>query len=281
MQANYAYLNTAFNALHITQSLVHLATQNDLNAQQHSVLLALRFSHDDLKNADLAEIQAFLQQIDDNTIVGLVTDIKTQLHALQCLQLQHAEDVIYATYLKQQSAQTQVLIQTAAPECLSLNLVFSADDAAQRSVQSTEQDLIAGQQILDELKQETISPSQAISQSVEDAVDFIVTAKDPNDEHFWQYFPAISVISVSIAIYQLFQRYQQQQITWQEFKWMAAKISGIKVSKIAAIGLLLGVPVIGQVTGAYLVARLLLNAKATWFEKDAALYRYLQQKMNS
>lgn len=56
--------------------------------------------------------------------------------------------------------------------------------------------------------------SQHITQSVEDAMDLLVTAQDPNDEHFWDYFPAVSLASVSIVIYDLFQRYQKKQITW-------------------------------------------------------------------
>lgn len=58
---------------------------------------------------------------------------------------------------------------------------------------------------------------------------------------------------------------------------MVAKVSGIKVSKIAFTGLLLGLPIVGQVTGAYLVEKLLLYAKATWFEPNSPLYLKLKQ----
>lgn len=52
--------------------------------------------------------------------------------------------------------------------------------------------------------QEGTLNSKYLSQSIEDAMDLSVTAKDPNDEHFWDYFPATSLASVSIATFYFF-----------------------------------------------------------------------------
>jgi hypothetical protein len=280
MNSSYAYINTTLKSIQITQSLVNLTTQTSLNAQDHCVLFALRLIFEDLKTADLTVIQDFLQQVDSDAIVHLVRKIKKQSITMQCLQLQHDADEIYAAYVKQPPPELTLFIQTSIAECFVLNLIATQHKAKRTWLfKQPEENIIATQQVLNDLEQQTSFSNKAITQSVEDAVDFLVTAKDPNDEHFWDYFPAISIVSVSLAIYELFKRYQQQQITWQEFKWMAAKVSGLKISKIAAIGLLLGLPVIGQVTGAYLVARLLLNAKATWFDKDSVLYQDLQKKL--
>ena len=49
-------------------------------------------------------------------------------------------------------------------------------------------------------------------------------------------------------------------------KRLSARATGLKVAKIGTIGLLLSIPVVGQVTGALLVAKLLLGAKATWYD---------------
>lgn len=280
MPKPYCYLDTHINSLSITQSLVHLRQQQPFTPHMHTVLLALRLAQPHLKSADLSTIYAFLEQIESEQIVSLVTQIKQQLTRMQVLKLQHEQDAVYVAYLKDQTQQLDVCIQTLWGHSMLLTLQLNSQlPQPTWQLKQSEAHLIATQEILTTLDPAQSPEHKVLAQSVEDAVDLWVTAKDPNDEHFWDYFPAISLVSVSLAIYELFKRYQQQEISWQEFKWMAAKVSGLKVSKIAAIGLMLGLPVIGQVTGAYLVTRLLLNAKATWFDQDSALYRDIQQKL--
>ncbi|WP_249451947.1 hypothetical protein [Acinetobacter indicus] len=204
------------------------------------------------------------------------------LHDMEFVRLDHEDgDSLYAAYLDQHDhTDFDVLLadqHSGESWQLQLKAIEGTGTGKDWIAAPPEEMLLATEEIAAQLGLESSGLStKELTQSVEDAIDVIVTAKDPNDEHFWDYFPAISVASVSLAIYELFRRYQQQEISWSEFKWMAAKVSGIKVSKIAFIGLLLGLPVVGQVTGAYLVAKLLLNAKATWFEKESALYRKLQ-----
>lgn len=279
------YLRKNFDALAITTVLAKLAWNArtpQLTEADQAVLAALRRSHAELANAPLEDIQAYLQGFDEQQIVGLVSTVKGMLHDMEFVRLDHEDgDSLYAAYLNQHDhTDFDVLLadqHSGESWQLQLKAIEGTGTGKDWIAAPPEEMLLATEEIAAQLGLESsgLSPKE-LTQSVEDAIDVIVTAKDPNDEHFWDYFPAISVASVSLAIYELFRRYQQQEISWSEFKWMAAKVSGIKVSKIAFIGLLLGLPVVGQVTGAYLVAKLLLNAKATWFEKESALYRKLQ-----
>lgn len=279
------YLRKNFDALAITTVLAKLAWNArtpQLTEADQAVLAALRRSHAELANAPLEDIQAYLQGFDEQQIVGLVSTVKGMLHDMEFVRLDHEDgDSLYAAYLDQHDhTDFDVLLadqHSGESWQLQLKAIEGTGTGKDWIAAPPEEMLLATEEIAAQLGLESsgLSPKE-LTQSVEDAIDVIVTAKDPNDEHFWDYFPAISVASVSLAIYELFRRYQQQEISWSEFKWMAAKVSGIKVSKIAFIGLLLGLPVVGQVTGAYLVAKLLLNAKATWFEKESALYRKLQ-----
>lgn len=279
------YIRKNFDALAITTVLAKLAWNArtpQLTEADQAVLAALRRSHAELANAPLEDIQAYLQGFDEQQIVGLVSTVKGMLHDMEFVRLDHEDgDSLYAAYLNQRDhTDFDVLLadqHSGESWQLQLKAIEGTGTGKDWIAAPPEEMLLATEEIAAQLGLESsgLSPKE-LTQSVEDAIDVIVTAKDPNDEHFWDYFPAISVASVSLAIYELFRRYQQQEISWSEFKWMAAKVSGIKVSKIAFIGLLLGLPVVGQVTGAYLVAKLLLNAKATWFEKESALYRKLQ-----
>ncbi|MCO8088374.1 hypothetical protein [Acinetobacter indicus] len=279
------YLRKNFDALAITTVLAKLAWNArtpQLTETDQAVLAALRRSHAELANAPLEDIQAYLQGFDEQQIVGLVSTVKGMLHDMEFVRLDHEDgDSLYAAYLDQHDhTDFDVLLadqHSGESWQLQLKAIEGTGTGKDWIAAPPEEMLLATEEIAAQLGLESSGLStKELTQSVEDAIDVIVTAKDPNDEHFWDYFPAISVASVSLAIYELFRRYQQQEISWSEFKWMAAKVSGIKVSKIAFIGLLLGLPVVGQVTGAYLVAKLLLNAKATWFEKESALYRKLQ-----
>ncbi|MDM1290941.1 hypothetical protein [Acinetobacter indicus] len=279
------YLRKNFDALAITTVLAKLAWNArtpQLTEADQAVLAALRRSHAELANAPLEDIQAYLQGFDEQQIVGLVSTVKGMLHDMEFVRLDHEDgDSLYAAYLDQHDhTDFEVLLadqHSGESWQLQLKAIEGTGTGKDWIAAPPEETLLTTEEIATQLGLESSGLStKELTQSVEDAIDVIVTAKDPNDEHFWDYFPAISVASVSLAIYELFRRYQQQEISWSEFKWMAAKVSGIKVSKIAFIGLLLGLPVVGQVTGAYLVAKLLLNAKATWFEKESALYRKLQ-----
>ncbi|MEQ1412224.1 hypothetical protein [Acinetobacter indicus] len=279
------YIRKNFDALAITTVLAKLAWNAhtpQLTEADQAVLAALRRSHAELANAPLEDIQAYLQGFDEQQIVGLVSTVKGMLHDMEFVRLDHEDgDSLYAAYLDQcdHTDFDVLLADQHSGESWQLQLKAIEGTGAGKDwiAAPPEETLLATEEITTQWGLESSDLStKELTQSVEDAIDVIVTAKDPNDEYFWDYFPAISVASVSLAIYELFRRYQQQEISWSEFKWMAAKVSGIKVSKIAFIGLLLGLPVVGQVTGAYLVAKLLLNAKATWFEKESALYRKLQ-----
>ncbi|AVH12989.1 hypothetical protein [Acinetobacter indicus] len=279
------YIRKNFDALAITTVLAKLAWNAhtpQLTEADQAVLAALRRSHAELANAPLEDIQAYLQGFDEQQIVGLVSTVKGMLHDMEFVRLDHEDgDSLYAAYLDQcdHTDFDVLLADQHSGESWQLQLKAIEGTGAGKDwiAAPPEETLLATEEITTQWGLESSDLStKELTQSVEDAIDVIVTAKDPNDEHFWDYFPAISVASASLAIYELFRRYQQQEISWSEFKWMAAKVSGIKVSKIAFIGLLLGLPVVGQVTGAYLVAKLLLNAKATWFEKESALYRKLQ-----
>lgn len=278
MSQAYHYLNRQLNTLEITQSLLDVVQSNALSSQTHVVILALRFAIDKVKNYDAALLKHYLQTIDADQIVALVKKIKTQLSLLECLKLQHEQDLMYVAYPKTHSNTLEVCLHSQDLDAVFLTLSAFGQAQTAWSVKNPEEHAIAGIEILHSLQDENAANHKVMLQSVEDAIDLWVTAKDPNDEHFWEYFPAISVLSVSLAIYDLFKRYQRQEMSWQQFQWMAAKVSGLKVSKITLIGVLLSLPVVGQVTGAYLVARLLLSAKATWFEKDAVFYRYLKHK---
>ena len=70
---------------------------------------------------------------------------------------------------------------------------------------------------------------------------------------------------MSIVVWGLWERHHRRETDLHTFKRLSALATGLEIAKIGTIGLLLSIPDVGQVSGALLVAKLLLGAKATWY----------------
>jgi hypothetical protein len=125
--------------------------------------------------------------------------------------------------------------------------------------------------VTEELAEKMGLPSSEISNEeltvrVEDFVDKMVS--DLDTDALWDYFPVLSVISVSFVVWELWRRHKQGEIDGATFKRLAARVTGLKIAKISSIVLLLSIPVIGQIIGVALMANLLFSAKTTFFDKQ-------------
>jgi len=118
--------------------------------------------------------------------------------------------------------------------------------------------------VTDELAEQMGLPAsgqenEELTADVNDFVDKMIAAGD--EDVFWDYFPALTVLSTSIVIWELWGRHKSGDFNKSEFQRLAAKATGLKAAKIASIGMLLTIPVVGQVTGIILIANLLLGAQ--------------------
>ena len=111
-----------------------------------------------------------------------------------------------------------------------------------------------------ELPQSGIS-NDALTARTEDLVDQLVDA-DPGSD-LWDYFPALTTASIALVVWELWKRHRQGELSLRQFKWMAAKVSGMKAGKIALLTVAMMIPGLNVVTGAALVASLLFSAAQT------------------
>ena len=72
--------------------------------------------------------------------------------------------------------------------------------------------------------------------------------------------PPLTVISSSFAVYKLYKKYKNKEISKKQFIFLSTKITGMKAAKIITLMVLLAVPVVGQVLGVYLISQLMLAA---------------------
>ena len=72
--------------------------------------------------------------------------------------------------------------------------------------------------------------------------------------------PPLTIISSSFAVYNLYKKYKNKEISKNQFIFLSSKITGMKAAKIITLMVLLTIPVVGQVLGVYLISQLMLAA---------------------
>ena len=112
-------------------------------------------------------------------------------------------------------------------------------------------------------RQEGVESSEILNADMTKAVDEFFTKLSTMDvnllEELIEKAPALTVISASFALYELYKRYKKKEITKNKFIYLGTKVTGIKAAKITTILALLSIPVIGQVTAVFLISKLLLS----------------------
>ena len=272
-QRGVHYLRKNFDSVAIITAISAIAltdNPNHLNEKDYAVLAALRRSNSMLENATLSEIQSYLRQLDETQVPGLISNVKGILHEMEFVRLENEDgDSVFASFFDATNhPDTDVqLLDRYSGETWSVQL--KATDDASYVADWIEQHPEGEIRVTDELAQYMNLPTSGQSNSeltmnVEDFVDKMITVDE--DDNFWDYFPVLGVASISIVIWELWERHQKHEITLNEFQHLVAHATGLKIAKVIFLGFLLSLPVIGQVTGAVLVAKLLLNTKATWYD---------------
>jgi len=268
------YLRKNFDSAAIVAALSTIALTGDaaaLSEGDHAILAALRRSNSVLENAPLPEVQDYLRSLDEEQVPGLISNVKGILHEMEFVRVENDDgDSIYASFFDATNhPDTDIqLLDRSTGETWEAQL--KATDNAAYVTDWIERHPGGEILVTDELAQRMDLPTSGqsngeLTSSVEDFVDRMVAADDADD--FWDYFPALGAASVGLVVWELWRRHQRGEITWDAFKRHAARATGLKLAKIGTIGLLLSIPVVGQATGAVLVAKLLLSAKATWRER--------------
>lgn len=268
------YLRRNFDSATIVAALSTIALTGDAEAMSdgdHAILAALRRSNSVLQNAPLSEVQDYLRGLDKDQVPGLISNVKGILHEMEFVRVENDDgDSVYASFFAATNhPDTDIqLFDRSTGETWEAQL--KATDDATYVTDWLERHPGGEILVTDELAQRMDLPTSGqsngeLTSSVEEFVDRMVVADDADD--FWDYFPALGAASAGLVVWELWRRHQQSEITWDAFKRLAARATGLKLAKIGTIGLLLSIPVVGQVTGAVLVAKILLSVRAIWHER--------------
>jgi hypothetical protein len=101
--------------------------------------------------------------------------------------------------------------------------------------------------------------NEQLTTNVEEFIDKLI--EHENAETLIDYFPFLTVASVSVVTWGLLNRYKLGQITRTKLKSLLVAMLGKKIAKIGLIIFLMTIPVVNVVVGAGLVAKLIFSAR--------------------
>lgn len=213
------------------------------------------------------ELGGWLNAMDEGQIQGVVNNTKGVLHEMEFVRLENEDgDAIHAALFgKTNHPGTDVrFVDMDSGESWSAQLKATDDASYVQDWIDAHPDgeilvtsELAGRM---DLPQSGLS-NDALTARTEDVVDQLVEAGAGSD--LWEYFPALSAASIALVVWELWKRHRKGEISLSQFKWMAAKVSGMKAGKIALLTVAMMIPGVNVVTGAALVASLLFSAAQT------------------
>jgi hypothetical protein len=265
------YLRKNFDSAAIVSALAAIGLDKGdsaLNEEQLAVLAALKRSSSSLENASLEQIQEYLRGLDADQVPGVISNTKGILHEMEFVRLENEDgDSVYASYFEATNhPDTDVqLIDRSTGESWEVQLKATDNSGYAQEWMDTHPDgeILVTEELADKMDLPTSGLSNdTLTTNVETFVDKMIDAGE--DADIWNYFPALSVATISFAIWELWNRHTAGEIDIETFKSLSARATGIKLAKVAAFGVLLSIPVIGQITGVALVAQLLIGLRKSF-----------------
>lgn len=259
------YIRRNFDEAAILAVAAKLAFEEnpDFSESELATIAAMQRAHPQAGDST-EELGSWLSAMNDDQIQGVVNNTKGVLHEMEFVRLENDDgDAIHAAlYGSTNHPGTDVqFVDIDSGETWSAQLK-ATDDASyvQDWIDShPDGEILVTSELAARMD---LSPSglsnEHLTARTEDVVNQLVEAGSESD--LWDYFPALTVASIALVVWELWTRHCKGEITLSQFKWMTAKVSGLKAGKLALLSVAMMIPGINVVTGAGLVASLLFSA---------------------
>jgi hypothetical protein len=267
MKTKLEYLKKNFDSMAILGVFTKVTLDNFIepSIDDQMVIQAFRRYKTDFSDASLEEIGEYLGGMKENQIEGVVNNVKGILHEMEFVRMENedGDSVTAALYPEtNHPGYDVVMYDEDTSQAWQIQLKATEDSSEVNEWIEEHPDGVI--LVNEELAEELDLPSSGISEKglevrVEDVVDKLKDVAEDNS--VWDYFPVLTTVSISIIIWELYKRYKAGKITAERFKWMAAKVTGFKMAKIALIMFLLTIPVVNVITGAALVFHLIKSGQ--------------------
>lgn len=260
------YVKKNFDNILIVSTLAKIAYGNleSLNEQETYILQALKRANPNLENSNIDEISDYLQNLDENQLLGLSNNVKGILHEIQFVEIENDDgDSITATMFTDSNHQDTDIILTDNNTGEITEIQLKATDNSSY-VQDwindhPEGEILITEELADKMNLETSRQSNSeLTTDVNDFVEKIVELD--NNDSLWDYIPALPAISIAISSFYLFKLYRENKISFSTLKIKFLKLTGMKVAKFTIIAGLMMIPVINVFVGAGILFKLLYGA---------------------
>lgn len=262
------YIRRNFDEAAILAVAAKLAFEEnpDFSESELATIAAMQRAHPQAGDST-EELGSWLSAMNDDQIQGVVNNTKGVLHEMEFVRLENDDgDAIHAAlYGSTNHPGTDVqFVDIDSGDTWSAQLK-ATDDASyvQDWIDShPDGEILVTSELAARMD---LSPSglsnEHLTARTEDVVNQLLEAGSESD--LWDYFPALTVASIALVVWELWTRHCKGEISLSQFKWMSAKVTGMKAGKIALLTVAMMIPGLNVVTGAALVASLLFSAANT------------------
>lgn len=262
------YLKKHFDDLLIIGTMAEVMKNSmyELTDNESLVVSAIKRSTSELsEDSSTEEVRDYLLQYDDTQIDGLVSNVKGILHEIEFVEMENNDgDNVSAVIFPDSNhkAYDIQMLNTETEESWEVQL--KATDSSSYVNQSIDEHGLDKDEIIvsSELAERMGLQSSGLSNEelTLNTSELIEKMRNNETPDFWNYFPYIGLASITLVVLELYKMYANNQISYDEFKYLVIKSTGIKAVKFAFILTLLSIPVVNVVTGAYLVANFLYSS---------------------
>lgn len=236
----------------------------EINQDDQLILAALRRSSEEFKFSNIEEIGNKLSSYNSDQINGLVSNVKGIAHEMEYVRIENddGDSIIATLYAETNHPGYDVQLynqDTGESWEVQLKATDNSSYVNQWIEQHPEGDIL----VTDELASKLGLDSSGISNNeitvrVEDFVEKLIHYDDVAT--LANYFPALTLVSVSVVIWELWQRYKSGDISYSRFKLLAGLAAGKKTLKIGVLVALLSIPGINIAVGAALIANVIYSS---------------------
>ena len=251
------YLKTNVDSATLVGIMINQNTDPDLS---DAVLMAFQRYSPEIN--DWNDVNTHLQGMTETQLQGVTSNVKGILHEMEFVRIENTDgDTITASYFESTNhpGYDVILLDQETGETTEIQLKATENS----SYVSDWIDAHDGEiYVTEELATKMEVPSSGLSNQeltaeVELVVDTLL-ASDPTGD-LWTYVPALSLLSVSLVVIELFNRYKLGEISRQQFRSYATKATGLRITKIVILTTLLSLPVVSFPVAVAMVAQLIFN----------------------
>jgi hypothetical protein len=261
------YIKRNFDELEIAAVMAKVIYDSTVGVGEADlpVLAAIRRANPGLEESSAAEIGDYLAKMSDEQLAGMVSNVKGILHEIEFVAIENSDgDQIYASlFADTNHAGFDVSLldkETGESYELQLKATDSHSYVQDWMEAHPEGDIRVTDEIAAEMGLEgTGLSNDDLTVRTTDFIDHLQEADDSAE--IWSYLPELTVLSVSVAVWELWGRYQSGRISLASFKTMAVKLTAQKTLKIGLLTCALAIPVVNVAVGAAIVAKLVFGVQ--------------------